>query len=65
MGQRRSPTTILAAWVVTGPLGHLCSGLADVGGLVRAWARARIRARPRPSVDRERGGRDAPRCRGA
>jgi hypothetical protein len=47
MKQRRPPTTVLAAWLVTGPLGHLWSGLIDVLALARAWARARIRARPR------------------
>jgi hypothetical protein len=47
MAPRRSPTTVLAAWIVTGPLGHLWSGLADWLALLRAWARARIHARPR------------------
>ncbi len=38
----RLPTRI-AAWVVTGPLGHLYGGAADWATLVArfAWARAR------------------------
>jgi hypothetical protein len=41
MPARRAPWTVLAAWLVTGPLGHLYGGLADVAGLL--WARARRR----------------------
>jgi hypothetical protein len=35
----------LAAWIVTGPLGHLYGGLADWATLLAryAWARARGR----------------------
>jgi hypothetical protein len=47
MRQRRSPIATFAAWLVTGPLGHFWSGLVDVLALAGAWARARIRARPR------------------
>jgi len=46
MHTRRSPITVAAAWIVTGPLGHFWSGLGDVLALTRAWVRARIRARP-------------------
>jgi hypothetical protein len=46
MRARRSPVTVLAAWLVTGPLGHLWAGVTDWLALARAWARARIRARP-------------------
>jgi hypothetical protein len=34
----------IAAWVVTGPLGHLCAGLADWVELLARWARSRSRA---------------------
>ena len=47
MHTRRSPFTVVAAWIVTGPLGHFWSGLGDWLTLAGAWARARIRARPR------------------
>jgi hypothetical protein len=47
MSTRRPPATVVAAWLVTGPLGHLWSGLADWLSLAWAWARARIGARPR------------------
>jgi hypothetical protein len=33
-----------AAWLVTGPLGHLGAGVADWVSLVASWARARTRA---------------------
>jgi len=46
MRARRSPITVAAAWIVTGPLGHLWSGLGDVLALAGAWVRTRIRARP-------------------
>ncbi len=37
--------TRLAAWIVTGPVGHLYGGVADWLGLLTrlAWARARGR----------------------
>jgi hypothetical protein len=46
MAPRRPPHTVLAAWLVTGPLGHLWSGVRDWLSLARAWVRARVRARP-------------------
>ncbi|CAN5115462.1 hypothetical protein BH20ACT16_BH20ACT16_05090 [soil metagenome] len=36
MRRRRPPHEVVAAWVVTGPLGHLYAGLAD-------WARVLVR----------------------
>jgi hypothetical protein len=33
----------LAAWLVTGPLGHLWGGLADWAELLARWARSRVR----------------------
>jgi hypothetical protein len=43
--RRRPPATVLAAWLATGPLGHLVCGALDVGALLArvAWARARGR----------------------
>jgi hypothetical protein len=35
----------LAAWVVTGPVGHLYGGVADWAGLLRRLAVARARGR--------------------
>jgi hypothetical protein len=32
----------LAAWLVTGPLGHLWGGLADWVELLARWLRARL-----------------------
>jgi hypothetical protein len=34
-----------AAWYVTGPLGHLVAGVADVAGLLVRWQWSRLRAR--------------------
>jgi hypothetical protein len=33
----------LAAWLVTGPLGHLWAGLADWAELLARWAWSRVR----------------------
>jgi hypothetical protein len=43
---RRAPQERLAAWLLTGPLGHLVAGAADWCTLLArlAWARARGRA---------------------
>jgi hypothetical protein len=43
--RRRPPAAVLAAWLATGPLGHLACGLADVGALVARVAWARLRGR--------------------
>jgi hypothetical protein len=33
----------LAAWLVTGPLGHLVAGVADWVALLARWVRSRVR----------------------
>jgi len=46
MARNRLPArTRLAAWLVTGPLGHLYGGVADWAGLLRRYALARARGR--------------------
>ncbi len=47
---RRSPAERLQAWLVTGPLGHLWSVLADLGVL---FAR-RLRDKLRPDISTQR-----------
>jgi len=42
---RRGPAERLAAWVVTGPPGHLWSALADVAELWARYGLARLRGR--------------------
>jgi hypothetical protein len=39
------PHVRIAAWVVTGPVGHLCAGVVDWAALLARhwWARARRR----------------------
>jgi len=44
MRRRRPPHQVLAAWIVTGPLGHLYAGVADWGAALVAYVRARGRA---------------------
>jgi hypothetical protein len=44
---RRSGSERAAAWLVTGPLGHLYGALADISVLWGRWALARARARVR------------------
>jgi hypothetical protein len=39
------PHRRLAAWIYTGPLGHLWSTLADVVVLWTRWGAAKLRAR--------------------
>ena len=48
MAEPRQPHVVAAAWLITGPVGHLYAGVVDwVGLLARlAWARARG-ARPK------------------
>jgi hypothetical protein len=41
------PWRRFAAWLYTGPLGHLWSTLADIATLWAKWAAAMIRARLR------------------
>jgi len=40
-----TPAARAAAWIVTGPLGHLWSVLADVTVLWARWTWGRLRAR--------------------
>jgi hypothetical protein len=42
---RRSPAERAAAWLVTGPLGHLWSVSADVTLMWSRWSLARLRGR--------------------
>ncbi len=42
---RRAPHIVVAAWLVTGPVGHLWCGVADWAGLGRHYAWARLRGR--------------------
>jgi hypothetical protein len=42
---RRGPRETFAAWMVTGPLGHLYGTAADIAVLWVRWALARVRAR--------------------
>jgi hypothetical protein len=37
---------VLAAWIVTGPLGHLYAGIADWVAVLAHYARARARGEP-------------------
>jgi hypothetical protein len=41
MRRPRPPHVALAAWIVTGPLGHLYAGVADWLALLVRWARGR------------------------
>ena len=40
------PRPRLAAWLYTGPLGHLYAGLADTASLLARYGWARLRGRP-------------------
>jgi hypothetical protein len=56
----------LAAWIVTGPLGHLYGGLADWATLLARYAWARARGRdllqlPDADGPSQTAGLDAPR----
>jgi hypothetical protein len=42
---RRDPAERVQAWLVTGPLGHLWSVLADITVLLARYALSRIRRR--------------------
>jgi hypothetical protein len=42
---RRDPVERVQAWLVTGPLGHLWSVLADIAVLFARYALSRIRRR--------------------
>jgi hypothetical protein len=43
MQTRRPPHVVFAAWIVTGPLGHLYAGVADWAGVLVRFVRARGR----------------------
>jgi len=43
MRRSRPPSEVLAAWVLTGPLGHLYAGIADWAGVLMRYVRARGR----------------------
>jgi hypothetical protein len=45
----RGPRERLAAWLVTGPIGHLYGTLTDIALLWGRWGLARVRARVRGS----------------
>ena len=45
----RGPRERLAAWLVTGPFGHLYGTLADIAVLSGRWGASRVRARVRGS----------------
>jgi hypothetical protein len=44
-GHRLPARTRLAAWLVTGPLGHLYGGVADWASLLARYVSARARGR--------------------
>jgi hypothetical protein len=46
MSRPRPPHVVLAAWIVTGPLGHLYAGVVDWVALLARYARARARGEP-------------------
>jgi hypothetical protein len=43
---RLGPVTRLAAWYVTGPVGHFVAGALDAGALFARLAWQRVRSRP-------------------
>jgi hypothetical protein len=43
MRRRRRPREVLAAWIVTGPIGHLYAGVADWAAVLVRYVRARGR----------------------
>jgi hypothetical protein len=45
MRRPRPPHVVLAAWIVTGPLGHLYAGVVDWVVVLARAARARVRDR--------------------
>jgi hypothetical protein len=45
MRRPRPPHVVVAAWIATGPVGHLVAGVLDWIGAVARYARARARAR--------------------
>jgi len=49
------PPTRFAAWIVTGPMGHLYGGVADWATLLSRFMWARVRGRPPETVTLDRG----------
>jgi hypothetical protein len=45
MRRPRPPHVVLAAWIATGPVGHLYAGVVDWVVVLARHARARLRAR--------------------
>jgi hypothetical protein len=45
----RSPAERIAAWLLTGPLGHLLAFLSDAGALWLRWAGGGVRRRLVPA----------------
>jgi hypothetical protein len=43
MRRRRPAHTAIAAWIVTGPIGHLYAGVADWAAVLVRYVRARGR----------------------
>jgi hypothetical protein len=43
MRHSRSPLEVVAAWVVTGPVGHFYAGILDWVGVLARYVRARGR----------------------
>ena len=41
MGRPRAPHVVVAAWIVTGPLGHLYAGVVDWVVAIVRWVRSR------------------------
>jgi hypothetical protein len=41
MRRPRAPHVVVAAWVLTGPLGHLYAGVVDWAALLWRWARGK------------------------
>jgi hypothetical protein len=43
MRKPRPPHVVAAAWILTGPLGHLYAGIVDWAQVLASYARARVR----------------------
>jgi hypothetical protein len=43
MARSRPPHAVVAAWILTGPVGHLYAGIADWVGVLVRYVRARGR----------------------
>ena len=41
MRRPRPPHVVVAAWIVTGPLGHFYAGVSDWAGLLVRWVRGK------------------------